>query len=63
MKIYYVLTIFTYDTLFYCFDTLDLLLDFIKYRCDCDDMYYIERKWLSDDMIKILHIDYIKKEK
>ena len=61
MKKYFVLTVFHYDTLIYCFDTLNLLFNFIKYRCDCEDSFYIESEWLSEDMIKKLHISYITK--
>jgi len=61
MKQYYVLHVFNYDDLVYCFDTLNLLFNFIKYRCDCDDSFYIEKKWLSEKMMKTLHIDYITK--
>lgn len=60
MKQYKVLTIFTYDTLTYCFDDMKTLFNYITRFCDTDDSFYIETKWLSGDMIKKLHIDYIK---
>lgn len=59
MKHYYVLTIFSYDTIFCCFDDLNKLFNYIKYYCDIDDSFYIERKWLSLDMINKLNISYI----
>ncbi|MGN1342163.1 MAG: hypothetical protein ACI4VL_02920 [Bacilli bacterium] len=61
MKRYFVLTVFSYDTLIYAFDSLNLLFNFIKYRCDCEDSFYIENKFLSSEMMKTLHIDYITK--
>lgn len=61
MKRYFVLTVFSYDILIYAFDSLNLLFNFIKYRCDIEDSFYIENKWLSSEMIKTLHIDYITK--
>lgn len=61
MKRYFVLTVFSYDTYTYAFDSLNLLFYFIKYRCDCEDSFYIENKWLSQDMMKTLDINYITK--
>lgn len=63
MKNYFVLTVFHYDTLVYCFDDLKTLFNYIFYRCDTEDSFYIESKWLSEDMIKKLHIDYIRGNK
>ena len=60
MKQYKVLTVFNYGTFMYCLDDMKTLCRYINTVCDTDDSFYIETKWLSQDIIKKLNIDYIR---
>ena len=59
MKLYKVLTVFNHDTFMYCFDDMKILFHYINSFCDTDVCFFIETRWLSEDMIKKLNISYI----
>lgn len=61
MKMYKVLIVFSYcDKYVYCFDDMKTLCNYINSVCDTDDSFLIETRWLSQEMIKDLKIDYIR---
>lgn len=60
MKEYIVITIFYHDQFTYCLDTLEDSLKLLKMNINTDATYFIEKKWLSEEMIKKLNITYFK---
>lgn len=44
----------------YCFTDFQVLIEYIKESISSDYSYYLEQKWLTEDMIDKLNIVYIK---
>lgn len=60
MKEYIVVTIFYHDQYTYCLNTMENLLNLLKMNINTDATYFIEKKYLSEEMIKKLNITYFK---